>query len=90
MVIKRSPELEAFAREARRRFLAGDEAWFERTTARGEVTGSAQRPARRHAAGDDVLAINLEQVRETRRETRAGSSPAGGSPWTTDRGPPTA
>jgi hypothetical protein len=37
VTIERSPELEEFAREARRRFIACDGAWFEQTTAHGDV-----------------------------------------------------
>ena len=35
VTVDRSPELEEFAREGRRRFEAGDTAWFEQTTAYG-------------------------------------------------------
>jgi ketosteroid isomerase-like protein len=38
VTVSRSAELEEFAREGRRRFKAGDQAWFERTTAHGEVS----------------------------------------------------
>lgn len=64
MKIKRSPELESFAREARRRSLAGDANWFEQTTAHGEVTGFGTAPDEVARGRDAVLGITLEQVRE--------------------------
>jgi hypothetical protein len=64
ITIKRSPELEAFAREARRRFQNGDEAWFVQTTARGEVTSFGTAPDEQSRGRDAVLALTIEQVRE--------------------------
>ena len=64
ITITRSPELEAFAREARERFGAGDEAWFERTTAHGEVTSFGTAPEEQSRGRDAVLGLTLEQVRE--------------------------
>lgn len=64
ITVKRSPELEEFAREGRRRFEAGDEAWFEQTTAHGEV-GSFGTAAEEQARGREaVLALTKEQIRE--------------------------
>jgi hypothetical protein len=37
ITVKPCAELEEFAREGRRRFEAGDRAWFERSTAHGDV-----------------------------------------------------
>ena len=62
--VTRSAELEAFGREGRRRFEAGDEAWFEQTTAHGEVGsfGTAEEEQSRGRAA--VLALTREQIRE--------------------------
>lgn len=61
---RRSEELEEFAREGRRRFEAGDEDWFDQTTAHGEV-GSFGTAAEEQARGREaVLALTIEQVRE--------------------------
>jgi len=64
VTIKRSPELEEFAREARRRFIAGDDAWFEQTTAHGEVTSFGTAPDEEARGRDAVLALTLEQLAE--------------------------
>jgi len=62
--VKRSAELEEFGREGRRRFEAGDEAWFEQTTAHGEV-GSFGTAAEEQSRGREaVLALTIEQIRE--------------------------
>jgi hypothetical protein len=62
--VKRSAELEEFGREGRRRFEAGDEAWFEQTTAHGEV-GSFGTAAEEQSRGREaVLALTSEQIRE--------------------------
>jgi hypothetical protein len=45
VTVKSSAELEEFAREGRRRFEAGDRAWFEQTTAHGEVSSFGTAPA---------------------------------------------
>ena len=47
VTVSHSTELEEFAREERRRFEAGDEAWVEQTTAHGQVSsfGTARRGA---------------------------------------------
>jgi hypothetical protein len=64
VTVERSQELEEFAREGRRRFEAGDEAWFGETTAHGEV-GSFGTAAEEQSRGRDaVLALTMEQVRE--------------------------
>ena len=64
IIVKRSAELEEFAREGRRRFEAGDEAWFEQTTAHGEV-GSFGTAAEEQSRGREaVLALTIEQIRE--------------------------
>jgi hypothetical protein len=64
ITVKRSAELEEFGREGRLRFEAGDEAWFEQTTAHGEV-GSFGTAAEEQSRGREaVLALTREQIRE--------------------------
>jgi hypothetical protein len=60
----RSPELEEFAREGRRRFEAGDQVWFEQTTASGEVSSFGTAPDEQSRGREAVLALTAEQVRE--------------------------
>ena len=62
--IKRSPELEEFARESRRRFMASDSAWFEQTTAHGGVTSFGTAPGEEARGRDAVLALTVDQIRE--------------------------
>jgi len=62
--VTRSPELEELAREARRRLEAGDRAWFEETTAAGEVSSFGTAPGEESRGRDDVLALTTEQIRE--------------------------
>jgi len=64
ITVTRSPELEEFAREGRRRFEAGDGAWFEQTTAFGEVSSFGTAPEEQSRGRDDVLALTVEQIRE--------------------------
>src|SRR5690349_5564044 len=64
LTVTRSPELEEFAREGRRRFEAGDRAWFEQTTASGEVSSFGTAPEEQSRGRDDVLALTVEQIRE--------------------------
>lgn len=64
VTITRSPELEEFAREARRRFMAGDDLWFEQTTAHGEVTSFGTAPDEQSRGREEVLALTSEQIRE--------------------------
>jgi hypothetical protein len=60
----RSQELEEFAREGRRRFEAGDTAWFGQTTANGEVSSFGTAPEEESRGRDAVLALTMEQIRE--------------------------
>lgn len=64
VTVDRSPELEEFAREGRRRFEAGDAAWFEQTTAYGEVSSFGTAPNEESRGRDDVLALTTDQIRE--------------------------
>jgi hypothetical protein len=64
ITVDRSPELEEFAREGRRRFEAGDTAWFEQTTAHGEVSSFGTAPEEQSRGRDAVLALTTEQIRE--------------------------
>jgi len=64
LTVTRSPELEEFAREGRRRFEAGYSAWFEQTTASGEVSSFGTAPEEQSRGRDDVLALTVEQIRE--------------------------
>ncbi|HVC88189.1 MAG TPA: nuclear transport factor 2 family protein [Gaiellaceae bacterium] len=64
VTVDRSPELEEFAREGRRRFEAGDTAWFEQTTACGDVSSFGTAPDEQSRGRDEVLALTMEQVGE--------------------------
>jgi hypothetical protein len=64
VTIKRSPELEEFAREGRRRFIAGDSAWFEQTTAHGEVTSFGTAPDEESRGREEVLAMTVDLITE--------------------------
>ena len=60
----RSPELEEFAREGRRRFEAADRAWFEQTTAYGDISSFGTAPEEQSRGRKEVLALTVEQIRE--------------------------
>jgi hypothetical protein len=62
VTIKRSPELEEFARERRRKLIAGDDSWFEQTTAHGEVTSFGTAPDEQLCGREAVLAFTIEQI----------------------------
>ena len=64
LTVNRSPELEEFAREGRRRFEAGDQAWFEHTTAQGEVSSFGTAADEQARGREAVLALTMEQIRE--------------------------
>lgn len=64
IMVERSPELEEFAREGRRRFETGDQAWFEQTTACGEVSSFGTAPDEQSRGREAVLALTMEQVQE--------------------------
>ena len=62
--VTRSPELEEFAREGRRRFEAADTAWFEQTTAHGDVSSFGTAPEEQSRGRENVLALTTDQIRE--------------------------
>lgn len=64
VTVSRSTELEEFAREGRRRFGTGDGAWFEETTAYGQVSSFGTAPEEQSRGREDVLALTMDQVRE--------------------------
>ena len=64
ITVTRSPALEEFAREGRRRFETGDSAWFERTTALGEVSSFGTAPDEQSRGREDVLALTADQIHE--------------------------
>ena len=64
VTVSRSTELEEFAREGRRRFEAGDESWFEQSTAHGQVSSFGTAPEEQSRGRDDVLALTMDHVRE--------------------------
>jgi len=57
VTVTRSPELEEWAREARRRFESADQPWFERTTAHGEVNSFGTAPDEQSRGREAVLAM---------------------------------
>ncbi|HKD95330.1 MAG TPA: nuclear transport factor 2 family protein [Gaiellaceae bacterium] len=57
VTVTRSPALEEWAREARRRFESGDQAWFEQTTAHGEVSSFGTAPDEQLRGREAVLAM---------------------------------
>jgi len=60
VTVTRSPELEEWAREARRRFESADQAWFEQTTAYGEVSSFGTAPDEQSRGREAVLAMMEE------------------------------
>ena len=76
VTVDRSPELEEFAREGRRRFEAGDTAWFEQTTAYGEVSSFGTAPDEQSRGRDEVLALTMDQVREMNEAAGLDVAPA--------------
>src|SRR5215472_17500639 len=57
VTVTRSPELEEWAREARRRFESADQAWFEQTTGYGEVSSFGTAPDEQSRGREAVLAM---------------------------------
>lgn len=57
VTVTRSPELEEWAREARRRFESADRPWFEQTTAHGEVSSFGTAPDEQSRGRRAVLAM---------------------------------
>ena len=64
VTVTRSTELEEFARDARLRFETGDVAWFEQTTAYGEVGGFGTAEEERATGRDEILALTKAQIAE--------------------------
>ena len=64
ITVERSAELEEFGREGRRRFEAGDEAWFEQTTAHGEVSSFGTAAEEQSRGREAVLALTREEIRQ--------------------------
>jgi SnoaL-like domain len=62
VTIKRSPELEEFARERIGRLIARDDAWFEGTTAHGEVLSFGTAPDEQLRGREAVLAFTMDQM----------------------------
>jgi hypothetical protein len=60
VTVTRSSELEGWAREARRRFESADQAWFEQTTAYGEVSSFGTAPDEQSRGREAVLAMMEE------------------------------
>jgi hypothetical protein len=65
VTVTRSEELEEFAREGRRRFEDGDEAWFEQTTADGEVSSFGTAAEEQLRGREAVLALTTEHAADT-------------------------
>lgn len=75
VTVTRSPELEEWAREARRRFELADQPWFEETTAHGEVSSFGTAPDEQSRGREAVLAM-IEPL----HETNEGEAPAVAEP----------
>jgi hypothetical protein len=71
VTVSRSPELEEWAREARRRFESADQPWFERTTAHGEVSSFGTAPDEQLRGRDAVLAM-MEGLHEMNEDAGPG------------------
>jgi uncharacterized protein YciI len=65
--VKRSPELEELAEESRRRYRAGDTAWFDERIADGELLMVGTAPGEEWRGRDAIMALNLETA-ETMNE----------------------
>jgi hypothetical protein len=63
VTVRRSPELEALAEEARQRFRNGDNDWFAATTAHGEVIAYGSAPEEVWRGRDAVLDLTVEHIR---------------------------
>src|SRR5215469_3791014 len=74
VTVTRSPELEEWAREARRRFESADQPWFERTTAHGEVSSFGTAADEQLRGREAVLAMmeNLHEMDEGAEPNDAG------------------
>jgi hypothetical protein len=77
--VRRSAELEEFGREGRRRFEAGDEAWFEQTTAHGEVSSFGTAEEEQARGREAVLALTIDQIREMNEAVGVDLGEVGGA-----------
>ena len=62
--VVRSPELEELARLGRRKFEEGDAAWFEQTTAHGEIASFGTAPGEESRGREDVLRLTIDEITE--------------------------
>ena len=62
--VVRSPELEEFARLGRRKFEEGDAAWFDRTTAHGDIASFGTAPGEESRGREDVLRLTIDEISE--------------------------
>jgi hypothetical protein len=76
VTVARSPELEDFAREARRRFGSGDQAWFEQSTAYGEVSSFGTAPDEQSRGREAVLAMMGELLAEMKEAAASNEAAA--------------
>jgi hypothetical protein len=71
VTVTRSPELEEWAREARRRFESADQPWFEQATAYGEVNSFGTAPDEQSRGREAVLAIWTISMRKAKPQSPA-------------------
>jgi hypothetical protein len=74
VTVTRSPELEEWAREARRRFESADQPWFEQTTAYGEVSSFGTAPDEQSRGREAVLAM-MDLLHDTNESAEPSVSP---------------
>ena len=76
VTVTRSPELEEWAREARRRFEAADQPWFEQTTAHGDVMSLGTAPDEQSRGREAVLVMmgDLHPTSEAAEPSDAGAA----------------
>ena len=76
VTVTRSPELEEWAREARRRFESADKAWFEQATAFGEVSSFGTAWEEQLRGREGVLAM-LDDLHEIEEAAELGAAAGG-------------
>jgi hypothetical protein len=77
ITVNRSPELEQFARERRRRIIARDDAWFEQTTAHGEVLSFGTAPDEQLRGRETVLGFTMRQMADLNTDEGLAVADAG-------------